>query len=392
MPKLFTRLTATIASAALVFTGLAGTANADPTADAADQLTSTVTKEMLAASATARPDLAMTANEDRTRVTVTKKADDWAFGTAVITTPQGGDAFPEGRLFLAEYDAGEWNVTFDGTADFISLAQDATVLTDAERSSFGPGEVSVNADYRTQMQLPWAVGQTWRMTGGLHGWSGAAHPWASLDFAGGDERVRAMRSGSAYTMCKGWVRVIHSGGFATDYYHLWNNINVNGASVAAGAYLGDTGTDVTCGGSASGRHVHIGLRHNNAYTALHGSNIGKWVVENGSAAYQGSALHGSRRVYVGGSLYNYGALGLTQGVVDANGLASVNKRGGPGTGYGVVGSVADGATVSISCSQNGTSRAGRWGTTSMWNRLTDGTWISDAYLWTGSNGPVNGWC
>ncbi|MFC7613969.1 peptidoglycan DD-metalloendopeptidase family protein [Actinokineospora soli] len=217
-------------------------------------------------------------------------------------------------------------------------------------------------------------------------------PWSSLDLAGGDQRVRAARGGTAYTMCKGWIRVIHDRGYATDYYHLWNNINVNGAAVAAGAYLGDTGTDVTCGGAASGRHVHFALRQNSAYVGIAGHNVGKWVPENGGAAYQGSALHGSARVYAGGSLYNYGALGFNQGVVDANGGGTVNKRSGPGTGYGIVGSVADGATVTVSCSSNGTTHTGRYGSTSLWNRLSDGTWISDAFLWTGVNGPISGYC
>jgi LasA protease len=83
---------------------------------------------------------------------------------------------------------------------------------------------------------------------------------------------------------------------------------------------------------------------------------------------------------------------LTEGIVDANGGGSLNKRSGPGTGYAVVGSVADGATVGVACAANGTSHTGRYGTTSLWNRLTDGSWISDAYLWTGLNVPVNGWC
>lgn len=388
MPKLSTRLTTTLAVAAMAFTGLTGPATAATT----DDLTSTVTKQMLEATATARPDMAMTAAADRTRITVTEESDNWAFGTAVITTPQGSDAYPEGRLFLAEYDAGQWNVSFDGTAEFNAQSKNATVLSEIERATFGPDEVTVMADPRTQMQLPYAVGHTWTMTSGPHGWGGDHHPWSSLDFAGGDEQVRAMRSGTAYTMCTGWIRVIHGGGFATDYYHLWNNINVDGAPVSAGTYLGDTGTDVTCGGSATGRHVHVGLRHNDAYTALHGSNLGKWVIMDGSYAYQGSALHGSTRVNAGGGMYNYGALGLTQGVVDGNGTGSVNKRSGPGTGYETVGSVNDGATVTIACSSNGTSHTGRWGTTTMWNRLSDGTWISDAYLWTGSDGPVNGSC
>jgi LasA protease len=70
----------------------------------------------------------------------------------------------------------------------------------------------------------------------------------------------------------------------------------------------------------------------------------------------------------------------------------VPQRFCPGTGYALAGTVADGATVGIACSANGTSHTGRWGTTSLWNRLTDGTWISDAFAYTGVAGPVNGMC
>jgi LasA protease len=54
--------------------------------------------------------------------------------------------------------------------------------------------------------------------------------------------------------------------------------------------------------------------------------------------------------------------------------------------------LSPGATVSIACSANGTTHTGRWGTTSLWNRLTDGTWISDAYVYTGVAAPVAGLC
>lgn len=74
------------------------------------------------------------------------------------------------------------------------------------------------------------------------------------------------------------------------------------------------------------------------------------------------STHGSTRRNAGGSLYNYGALGFTQGIMDAFGGGTVNKRTGPGTGYALAGSVADGTTVNVSC------------------------------MWTGVNGPVNGTC
>ncbi|MFP8963254.1 hypothetical protein ACLIYP_22285 [Streptomyces nanhaiensis] len=357
-----------------------------------------------------RAEIGAAAAHDTTRVNVTRGAGGWAFGTAVLATEPGSERMPRGWLFHAEREGGTWRVALEGEERFAELSRRSPLVKAEERPLFarldgrrakpseeggrdGGGAVVYGAgDYRTGMALPTTVGAGTVMTSGPHGWSGSAAPWSSLDFAGGDEVVRAARQGTAYTMCRGWIRVVHDRGYATDYYHLWNNINTNGGWVGAGAFLGHTGTDVTCGGAAYGRHVHFGLIQNGSYIPVAGHNLGKWVIYNGSAAYQGSAMHGSRRVNAGGTLYNYGALGLNQAVVDANGGTYVNKRTGPGTGYAVSGSAADGATVTVSCSANGTAHTGRYGTTSLWNRLSDGTWISDAYVWSGVNGPVSGWC
>jgi len=151
--------------------------------------------------------------------------------------------------------------------------------------------------------------------------------------------------------------------------------------------------EIGCGGAASGRHVHFSLEQNGVFVPIAYHLIGGWVFMNGSQQYYGHALHGSTIQYAGsGYLYNYGVIGFNQGVVDTYGGGTLNKRSGPGTGYPVVGSVGDGAIVTISCSAWGTTHSGRWGSTSLWNRLSDGTWVSDAYLYTGSNNPVNGWC
>ena len=49
------------------------------------------------------------------------------------------------------------------------------------------------------MALPDAVGQSWGMYGGPHGWSGTAAPWSSIDLAGGDQVVRAVLKGRDFT-------------------------------------------------------------------------------------------------------------------------------------------------------------------------------------------------
>ncbi|MCL7460394.1 peptidoglycan DD-metalloendopeptidase family protein [Micromonospora echinofusca] len=334
------------------------------------------------------------AASSETRVSVTRRNGQWAFGTAVAVTTHEKDVHPTGAIFIARAEAGTWRVNFDGEAGFSELAAESPLVNKQEKATFTrtPGTMYAGGDYRTGMALPFAVGQTWTLTSGPHGWGGYEAPYSSIDLAGGDQVVRAARAGTAYTMCTGWIRVIHDRGYSTDYYHLWSSISVNGAAVGQGAYLGYTGTDVTCGGAAYGRHVHFGLRQNSAYVPIAGHGIGKWEFANGASAYQGGARHGSTWRGAGGALYNYGALGFNQAVVDANGGGTLTKRSGPGTGYAVQGSVGDGATVTVSCSANGTTHTGRYGSTALWNRLSDGTWVSDAYLWTGVNGPVNGWC
>ncbi|HEY0637962.1 MAG TPA: peptidoglycan DD-metalloendopeptidase family protein [Pseudonocardiaceae bacterium] len=331
--------------------------------------------------------------------------DGWAFGAAVALAPRRADAYPEGWLFVGHRVAGTWTVAFEGDAAFpvLTALAPAELLSSYEKKNFADyrpaaetkqprldAKPTANGDFRTGMRLPYALGQSWRLTGGPHG---AARQ--SIDLAGGDGRVLAARAGTFYVMCssnRGWVRVVHDRGYATDYYHLHNNRTGSGG-VAEGTFLGNIGVDVSCGGSASGPHNHFSLRQNGVNVGIAAHSLGRWQVYNGAAEYQGYALHGSAQAGVGGSMYNYGALGFTQGVVDTNGGGVLNKRSGPGTNHGVVGTVADGATVTISCSANGTSHTGRFDyTTSMWNRLTDGSWISDAYTWTGTGNPVNGWC
>ena len=338
-----------------------------------------------------------TADAADTEIRVNRTQGRWAFGTAVLRAPTEEHAAPRDWLFLAELRNGRWRVAFDGEPEFGILATAAPVLSTRERSILASHDgqsvsTAANGDYRTQMRLPWAIGQSWSLLGGPHAWDAGSGPWSSLDLAGGDQRVLAARAGLAYTTCTGRILVYHEDGYTTRYYHLWDHIWVDGQWVDEGGFLGYTGTEVGCGGSARSRHVHFSLLQNGSYVGIAYHLIGGWVFMNGGAQYQGYAWHGSQRVNVGGSLYNYGAQALDQGVVDANGGGVLNKRSGPGTTYPIVGTVTDGTVVTIACSANGTSHTGRWGTTSLWNRLSDGSWVSDAYLYTGSNNPINGWC
>jgi LasA protease len=312
----------------------------------------------------------------KTEVNVMRKLGDWAFGAGIALAEPREDVYPEGWLFIAHQDGTQWTIAFEGEAAFPDLTGRAPdqVLPAHEKTIFrshGPAngpKLLANGDFRTGMRLPYAIGQSWRYTGGPHG---AARQ--SIDLAGGDGRVLAARGGTLYVMCssqRGWLRVAHDRGYSTDYYHLFDNRTDNGATVAEGAFLGNIGTDVSCGGSATGNHVHFSLRQNSAFVGIASHSLGKWQVYNGAGEYQGTALHGSAQIGVGGSMYNYGALGFTQGVIDTNGGGVANRR-----------------------SARGTAHTGRFGyATDMWNKLVDGTWVSDAFTWTGTGDPVNGWC
>lgn len=331
---------------------------------------------------------------------------DWAFGAGIAKAPPVEGAYPDGWLFVAHKENKQWTVAFEGEAAFpaMTAAAPESVVAGKEKqvlSSHGAAapkpavqdakSLQANGDFRTGMRLPWAIGQSWRLTGGPH-----ESALQAVDLAGGDGRVLAARGGTLFVMCssqRGWLRVAHDRGYSTDYYHLFNNRTDNGVTVAEGAFLGNIGTDVSCGGAANGNHVHFSLRQNSAFVGIAAHSLGKWQIYNGSQPYDGFALHGSAQIGVGGSMFNYGALGFTQGIIDTNGGGVLNRRSGPGTNFGIVGTVPDGNTVDIACSANGTTHTGRFNyTTSMWNRLTDGSWISDAFTWTGTGNPINGMC
>lgn len=66
----------------------------------------------------------------------------------------------------------------------------------------------------------------------------------------------------------------------------------------------------------------------------------------------------------------------------------VNCRSGPGTNYAVKKSYNKGHSVTITCQTGGTSIQGN----SIWDKTSDGCYVSDYYVKTGSNGYVKPKC
>ncbi|NYH45998.1 hypothetical protein HNR22_005725 [Micromonospora jinlongensis] len=82
-----------------------------------------------------------------------------------------------------------------------------------------------------------------------------------------------------------------------------------------------------------------------------------------------------------------GITGIGSGTVTTE-ASSLNVRSGPGASYPVVGSVADGATVSVYCQAVGSTVTGPYGTTSVWNRIGTNRYVSDAFVLTGYDGYI----
>jgi uncharacterized protein YraI len=75
------------------------------------------------------------------------------------------------------------------------------------------------------------------------------------------------------------------------------------------------------------------------------------------------------------------------GTVHTDSGAALTVRSSPSTSASSVGSIADGTAVTISCQTNGSTVDGKYGTTDIWDKVGDG-YISDAYVYTGSDGRV----
>ncbi|MBW4716842.1 M23 family metallopeptidase [Saccharothrix obliqua] len=329
----------------------------------------------------------------------TRASGSWVFGSTTVPMAVGqGHGAPHMALFLAHRDRQGWRVELDGTDGFAELAARApsAVLSDGEKQTFAghnANRARVLAD--TGLGLPWPQGVAWWMGGGPHGDSGEGRPFSSIDFNGGDGRVLAAGPGRVYKSCirgrSALVKVVHDNGYSTTYYHMYNLTTLaDGSAVRTGTYLGNIGNELPCGGSSTGAHVHFSLLRGNNHISVNGMTVGGWTFYEGGQAYGGYAQRGSTRVSVGGRITNYGGGGTTQptGTVNSGSNNSVNLRSGPGLAYDVVGTVANGTTVTIACTTRGEAVDGVWGRTDLWNRLDSGNWISDGFLDTGSNGPV----
>lgn len=86
-----------------------------------------------------------------------------------------------------------------------------------------------------------------------------------------------------------------------------------------------------------------------------------------------------------------GVADAAAGTIRTSGTA-LTVRSGPGTGYKAVTTLKSGTKVTISCQTPGTSVKGTYGTSTWWDKIGTGRYVSDAYVYTGSDGRVAPLC
>ena len=229
-------------------------------------------------------------------------------------------------------------------------------------------------------QLPFPCGQVWA------GQTRTNHsPQNSVDFNRsndvGDTVVAAAAGKITRVDNEGsvsygrWIEIDHGNGYRTRYAHLSTQTVAVGEQVSKGEKIGTVGNT----GGSSGPHLHYELRKNGVAI--------KPVFNGSTAFFFGTKNYTSKNSCAGGG--GGEEAGVT-GTVNTSGVA-LTVRSGPSTSSVAVGSVADGATVKITCQKSGTSVTGTYGTSTLWDFIGTG-YIADAYVSTGSDGQVAPTC
>ncbi|MEO7731849.1 MAG: peptidoglycan DD-metalloendopeptidase family protein [Kofleriaceae bacterium] len=242
-------------------------------------------------------------------------------------------------------------------------SSDLTAKTDASFAS-------------ASFQVPFPCGQVWA------GQSRTDHsPPNAIDFNRTDDfgdTVVAASSGTVTRVANEgdtsygrWVEISHGSGFTSRYAHLSVQSVHVGQAVSRGQKIGEVGST----GGSTGPHLHFEERLNGV--AIRASFNGTGALYFGTRNYtsQNSCSTGGGHV----------------GRVNTAG-APLTVRAGASTSTAAVGSVADGATVTISCQTRGQSITGTYGTSTLWDKIGTGRFIADAYVSTGSDGQVAPTC
>ena len=182
----------------------------------------------------------------------------------------------------------------DSVEDHTSYDPDAWDRTpDDPQAGSEPGAWAAGPEF--EFDLPYQKGHSWGANG-PHADDGGYGVRNSIDYAGGDGRVRAPADGTVrFAPCSGVLIIEHTGEWRTSYYHTVNRQVVPGQKIKRGDWIADIGNDASCGGSSTGAHVHMAIWKysgsdwaNRRPVSLQGMRMGGWTVRESSDSYFGT--------------------------------------------------------------------------------------------------------
>ena len=237
-----------------------------------------------------------------------------------------------------------------------------------------PVEPPESIDGVPLFQVPFPCGQIWA------GQTRTAHsPPPSVDFNRADDLgddVVAAASGTiarvenlGATSYGRWIEINHGNGYRTRYAHLSRQDVTVGQTVKRGQRIGLLGTT----GGSTGPHLHYEARKD-------GVTI-KAKFNNAEALYYGTKNYTSQNAC--------GVTGVVGRVSTGGGTLAIHADASNAST--TVGSVADGAQVTITCQKTGESVVGTYGTSTLWDKIGTG-FVADAFVSTGSDGQVAPTC
>lgn len=262
--------------------------------------------------------------------------------------------------------------------DFVVPAFDVDVIDDDEAASLGGAAsaqplLKAGLHPRASDALRAAGVAAWRITQTI----GTAPASAGVHLADGSV------NGKPYTAA---VDLSTSSLSATQIHNLLEKL----AKVGFAAWYRKNGSD----GWSGANHIHAVYANSKMKAALR-SQVRSWLVgRNGlvsNTTYQWHQFSASAKATVK-SKFEQSQSGTTNGGggfsarVNTSG-APLTIRAGATSSSSAVGSVADGAFITISCQKVGQSVTGTYGTTTLWDKIGAG-YVSDAYVSTGSDGRV----
>lgn len=243
----------------------------------------------------------------------------------------------------------------------------------------GPIPQAADVQAAPKFQMPFPCGQKWQ------GSTRKNHsPKLAVDFSRSGAKGKAVVASAGGTVevvedlkrksYGKYVVINHGGGWKTYYAHL-NSFSVKkGQKVSMGTKIGTVGST----GNSTGPHLHYEQRYKGKlqYIKLNGKKI----------TYYGKKTYTSKNKCGSGG----GGKKPITGTVKTSGKNLI-VRSGPGTKYKAVGTLKNGQKVTITCQTKGSKVKGTYGTSTLWNKVGKG-YVSDAYVYTGSNKQIAPTC